>query len=599
MIENLEFICNIEFPNLSDFCRKNNILLQDAEFQRAYNQWKTQKHNVMLATTLIDVYNRLRNGLFAIHPELKFFHLLRLLETLFPEETNQLYEHIDVFGFSVSNNNTIMKGEIQSGKTLMMILGTLCYLSCDRDVVVVVRNKLDDKQQFIDGFNQVVQTLSEHGCIHPNFVIGTSTSPPPHPCVFVEIYHKGNLARIHESVIRQRDTSKTVLYIDEADLRDEYSSDLFRCIGKTIYVSATVQDMLIQRWNVKANHVISLRPKSNYKGVETLRFITHREMETVDDLFYTLCDIAVDPHLHPTHPKIVLINTSHLRKEIDSMCIQLQSGEFVLEDDIRVRLPNEIANRCVICYTGDGITVVHPTLLTSEMPKMTSIRTTFEWLFRNGGKDRFPNIIVVAGGMADRGINFADHKTSRWHITSQVLIKPSSSCANLMQSLRILGVHTDDIPLKVYTTDDVKNRILKGFRLTETIMNQLQETEMPEEMVDKVCREEVVIRKQDIPTKYLTKGTITKSFRVVTPREEKEEILLPRINKKQAFLRLCEPEKEYTKDEILSFLTSAGYKQPRSYFNAITSTTTPKYGQVLMESVSDHTWKLRADVLDI
>lgn len=528
MIEKVHFIYHTAFPTLKTFCARNDIPLQDAEFQRIYQQWRSHKTNVMLASRLIDLYTQLHIEAVSIDPEAKFLHLLRLFKTLFPEETKQIHEFIDVFGFSNSNTSTIMKGGIQSGKTLIMILGTLCYLSCNRDVIVVVRNKLDDKHQFIDRFNQVVQTLTDHGYVHPNFVIVEASSPPSHPCVFVEIFHKGNLSRIYDSALRQRDTSKTVLYIDEADLRDEYSADLFRCVGKTIYVSATVQDLLIQKWNVRVNHVISLRPKSIYKGVETLTFITNREMDTVDDLFYSLCDIAVDSHSHPTHPKIVLINATHLRKEIDSMCTQLQSGEFVLDDNIRARLPNEMANRCIICYTGDGITVTHPSLrdIPNGIPKMTSIRTTFEWLYQNGGKDRFPNIIVVAGGMADRGINFADHKTSGWHITSQVLIKPSSSCANLLQSLRILGVHNDDIPLKVYTTPDVKNRILKGFRLTETIVNQLQETKMPDEMVDRVCREEVVIRKQDIPAKYLTKGTITKSFRVVTTREENDGNIL-------------------------------------------------------------------------
>jgi formate dehydrogenase assembly factor FdhD len=100
-------------------------------------------------------------------------------------------------------------------------------------------------------------------------------------------------------------------------------------------------------------------------------------------------------------------------------------------------------------------------------------------------------------------------------------VKPaSSSCATLLQSLRILGNHRDNIPLKLYTTKETKEKLQKGYSLAENIVDQLKESKMPEENVDKTCREEVVINKKDIPQKFLARGKINEAFQVCEGDED-------------------------------------------------------------------------------
>lgn len=289
---------------------------------RALVEFQGKQGDVINVGQLREHYLKLCAEVFAFSPEELLYNLLEIFDNLFPDEADHLRQFSVQYEFYNGLSNLLLRGEIQSGKTAMMVLTTLCYLSCGRDVVVVVRNKVDDKVQFINRFNSIVNELKQKASHSDGrFVaVGGSDPIPDHPCVFVEIFLKGNLSRLY-SKIRGRNLRNAVLYIDEADLRDDYKHPLFTSVGKTIYVSATVQDIIVADWKIKTKSVLSLAPPITYKGVQHLQII-ERDLHDSFEFFYALCVIAADnEHLSvsPEHPKIVLINIDKTLNKIDEI----------------------------------------------------------------------------------------------------------------------------------------------------------------------------------------------------------------------------------------------------------------------------------------
>lgn len=478
--------------------------------KKAYIELKCQEGNPLHLGKLLDIYNDFVKDVFRSKPEHLFTYLL---DELYPFEVEHVLKYMTSYEFSEGDSNVLLKGDIQSGKTLMMILTTLGYLMCDRDVVIITRNKLGDKKQFIKRFNQVVDRLREvKAYSNKNFTIGSIHNPPNHSCVFVEIYMRNNIQKLYEC-ISQRELDTAVVYIDEADLRGSYRHSLFNEAGKIIYVSATVQDIVTSNWNIKTHSIVPLVSSEVYKGVDKLQFYIC-DLTVNDEFFYTLCDIAIDrdyEQVCPDHPKIVLINMyTKLSEQIELF------DKFKHNNFCQYSLPVELENVCVMNYTGSGIKMYHATI--KRHPKMNSIEEAFRYLYENGGKVTFPNIVIIAGCMADRGINFScrfEDRKSGWHITHQMMYKSStSSCATVLQACRILGNYEDEMPLKLYTTEEIKNKIEQSYKLSESIIHELVDSKEQESYTNQVCKK-ITLNRNEVPTKFLARKNVDKVFTLV------------------------------------------------------------------------------------
>lgn len=611
-IAKFNFLVSQKQKLLSNFRdARMKIPIQMAEFEslQAQIEENTQQDNVVLVSRLGDIYLAILGEFLKFKPEEILVRLLAKFDELYPEETEHIRQFINVYKFNNGRMNGLLKGAIQSGKTMIIVLTMLCYLVCNRDCIIIVRNKNDDKKQFIDRFNQVVNDLKEHLYTHPNFVIGTD-SMPNHPCAFVEIYNTPNLRKLYTR-IQGRDLKNAVLYIDEADLRETYTAKIFQKVGKIMYVSATVQDILAAEWEIRADNIMKLTTPSSYKGISNLEIIDC-DLSTPEKICNIICDIAIDNEYklhHPTHPKIILLNIERTLNGMERIKNWFINGSLPSDDVLAGDIYRQLDNPVVIKYTGKGIFVHSNRFAENEMPKTSSIRETLNWLANNGGHERFPNIIIIASGMADRGINFADYK-SGYHLTHQILLKPASSnCANVIQGCRILGIHNDSIPLKLYTTKETKDKIVKGYDLSEDILGQLEESKMPEQFVNEVCKKEVVIYEDNIPERFLAKKNVKKVFKVKKSKTQDNVELQPELmnddkivdwlqnkdTKKARFLRMCSPTKVYTKEEILRMLEKAEFIQPQSMFSSITNPNTV-YGEYYLQRVSQNGWKIRDDI---
>lgn len=232
-----------------------------------------QQNNPVLVSLLGDIYMKILQKFLETKPKHILIALLATFEELYPAEALHIHQYIDTYSFTKGRLNGLLKGCVQSGKTAIIVLSMLCYLTCNRDVIVIVRDKLGEKTQFINRFHNIVNELQNHLFSHPNYMIATGNIPE-HPCAFVELYHSKNLQKLYTR-IRDRNLKNAVLYIDEADLRETYTAQIFNKVGKTIYVSATVQDILVADWKIRTDNIMKLTPPPAYKGVSNLLNVTY------------------------------------------------------------------------------------------------------------------------------------------------------------------------------------------------------------------------------------------------------------------------------------------------------------------------------------
>jgi hypothetical protein len=140
------------------------------------------------------------------------------------------------------------------------------------------------------------------------------------------------------------------------------------------------------------------------------------------------------------------------------------------------------SNWVAIAYNGSGIAIYHDSfrglnqLVIDEVQgkpcdtqiqngvfqfKNLGIMQALSYLYTHGGIKKYPRIAISAGNLASRCINFMDNQYM-WHITDEY-VDPSETalCVDLIQSLRICGIHKNATPLKLWTTQDVYDNITK------------------------------------------------------------------------------------------------------------------------------------------
>lgn len=514
-----------DFPKVPESHAKAREFLDLAADMRA----RGTEHSPLKLAELRAVFCEFTDIFFCFPCVSYLLELLKVLSTQFPFEYGNIRKHTELFDFT--NNakcNLLLKGDVQSGKTAIMILCALCYLVCGRDVAVLCRNSLDDVKQFKERFAGIVKLLETMGFRNKNFrIAGRGRVLTRDPCLFVYNYSERNVQAL-TSILEARAITTSVLFVDEADLRkgsQRAFCSLQRRVSKTIFVSATVQDILVSKWEIHANNIVKLESRPWYKGVDSL-IIVEKPKYQDDELFYTLCDIAVDEEFKeklPAHPKILLITVDRSLTVMEKFYDHFKHGHFTLEGDFQVKLPVEMQNVCVISYTGAGIKMAHDGAeLPYNQPKASkSIGNALLWLARNGGAARFPTIVILAGDLGSRGINFAcydaENPANNWHVTHQILAS-KNTCAGAVQGLRILGNHADDAPLKLYTTTDCAEQIRKSHRLTNALVETMSGENFKGMTTRDVCKT-LPVRASDKPVKYLTYEPERRALKIVKDNE--------------------------------------------------------------------------------
>ena len=250
-----------------------------------------------------------------------------------------------------------------------------------------------------------------------------------------------------------------------------------------------------------------LKPSSSYKGVGKIDITKIKEDES--DMLSVYDSIAWTEHKYETstgngHPYIILNKTGREKNQHETLAWKLY--ERYHEEKIGGKTNKN--NWFHVMVNGDGIKVLCDTILykvkkvsenvngtliesfTKELGNeykevdgcyvikedissvLQIIKINLE-LSLKASKKRIQNTVInIVGGMCfSRGISVVS-RDYEWHINSEYYIPgKSTDCGSILQALRVCGVFTDAIPLKLYTTENVQSHI-EGYN---SLQNKIME----------------------------------------------------------------------------------------------------------------------------
>ncbi len=420
----------------------------------------------------------------------------------------------------------VIKGLVQSGKTEYMICLMLYMLLSGKSVVFVVRNIEDDRIQFCKRFIEFKKKYQQHFSelkdiyLIDNILKYKSSKYDNDNNIYLLLDNQNNIRKMNTILL-----IKNVRYVtifDEADFVDSGNGmkakqyDILKArSSKIFWVSATIMDMLGKEEGISGDNIIFLNPsdKKNYKGIINNKI----KMETIpkskyvglvnEDVFECnpYFSIFLEEYkrkdIFGEHPRICLVNLSH--------CIEpLEKAQ--------VRISEEHPELSIIVYNSPGLVFqkgskrIYGENIKFKGFEGSNISSFLQYLKENGGIKEHKHIIILSGYMAGRGISFVSEDYG-WHLTDEYLVMSKTSDEpELIQKVRLQGIYKDDIPLTLYTTEDVQKDLLKASLRIEELSQACKNTESE----SKKLLTEIEVHKEKFTKRDMTKNISLKMKKV-------------------------------------------------------------------------------------
>jgi hypothetical protein len=478
------------------------------------------------------------------------------------------------------------------------------------------------------------------------------------PTILVVIAHTVQLLKLETACIELGDACNFNIIIDEVDTMEKAYNEpkkgtkrvynfksLKTHASSIIGVSATGFAELFGDEDLKAPEVFRLPIDHSYMGVDQFKWTDLTvpcEIGSKNSIFK---DTELLPYMsslvekYPfgyavndrnggnfTHPVVTLIKLTTNTAHFDEF-LQYYEG---MRD----------TKWCIISYSGDGIHLYHhsfvnaPFCITKKSTgddvqssplmagsgivkfKDVEIGDVLEYL-RKRGIEKFSHIAIIAGKLADRGINFTSNIYSinhRWHL-SDMYFKPAKTtdCSALIQAMRPCGKYGDFLIPTVATFEKTRNDLLKAVAIQHRIVVEcenydIEEVKHPEDYssVKNVVRTQMQFTQNEVPSKTLTKKVKCESdlmmARIINETDIDEFERLKKLFIKWSkidnrsnislFMKGLDPEKLYTLEEMKEYSSTYGLHI------AILTNRTNNHGFGKIIKVSGNTCRLYNELIE-
>lgn len=128
----------------------------------------------------------------------------------------------------------------------------------------------------------------------------------------------------------------------------------------------------------------------------------------------------------------------------------------------------------LIVWNGDGLILRTPWGITT-VNKNISINDALQNIKEDVRMKTVKYIGIISGDLANRGISFVS-KDYQWHLTHMILSASNSSSGTaLTQSLRLCGCYNDDIPLEMFTSNEIVTELFAYDYLQQKSLDKCDE----------------------------------------------------------------------------------------------------------------------------
>lgn len=411
----------------------------------------------------------------------------------------------------------LIQGSVQGGKT-PVIAGLSLFLikQMQISVITVVRNHLADRQQLDDKFTcnqEPFHVFHEDVKVYkPRDNLYTFNQKERGLTIALE--NKIQLQKIVETLGATHDPDRFALIVDEADAiafkgakRKPTCPQVIRWLKSlqakaqlVVYVTATSFDVLYLEHKLTNRQIYTIPKDPHYKGIKDVQFnpvemdLQYRKGQPISP---ELLEWYVDLSRESPFERAVKEDNGEMTDH-PIICLQKTETDTRKQKDILCALASEprLRNRfAILVYNGKGVDAYFRDLLPEyipEQPKLpkgihiidpqyniatrwyrkASIRDVLRMLRLYRNEYPVTHIIIIAGFTVARGLNIVSRLDYKWHLTHEIMYhSKGATVSDLMQSLRILGIYRDDIPLKVFCNTIDAEAILQAYELQDHLIN--------------------------------------------------------------------------------------------------------------------------------
>lgn len=409
----------------------------------------------------------------------------------------------------------VVKGYVQSGKSCLMIYYALWMIKrYNMNVIIILRNQTADgisiaskfkeikkakdvKNVDVWEFNKLYNAMDEEQI--EDFFSSSGK-------VLILLGNSDQLNKLNKCIeICGNNTNHFAICIDEVDLNDKQAGTkfaqeletlkacghIFHCIG----VTGTALPVLFKKIHTLTNEqVLSLKAPYNYKGINDITFTyvdTDDEKVSSKTLTRVLgSDYAFYDQKGKKHPVIMLIKDERVKVN------QLKEMNGLYDTHGK--------KWAIIVYNGDGLYLWLPGQLKNSGKMLQTKSKTYKMSVKDDGmivwkgkfgindclqllKEQFQDVIshicIISGDLASRGLSFVSLDYD-WHLTHMLLCaKPSSTGSNLIQFSRLCGCYNDDIPLEMFTSNEIADELHAYDKLQELCIEKCEDLQFSEEQL--------------------------------------------------------------------------------------------------------------------
>lgn len=387
---------------------------------------------------------------------------------------------------------TLIIGKVQSGKTKNIIDYSMDIIETNLgDVLVLTRAITEDLIQITNRFQDEIRKRG-HIVIEDSKDDNSSTFKFSNGLILkICIITPASLKKFYTT----RTSSKDLyIAIDEFDAFDtsntkeiksltEYKKivSLFN-VKHTLGVTATGISCFMKDSELTNENVFLLEPSSNYKGIGNLNFVINNgvfDTKYIKSIIYKITQNETQFNFTDCngnlHPPIIFEKIEIQTKKQESRAIEYMrmsgynkryfqvmcntNGTFIYSN-IDLNLPSAIKNGIKYKFIkGTGIAVVLQELK-DNFTELCNITPETSETERLDKIQKIPVIHVIGGKIFSRGVSIVSSDYN-WHLTHEILYcSKTTDSTNLVQSIRLAGVYPDNIPLTLFTTDEIQKEII-------------------------------------------------------------------------------------------------------------------------------------------
>jgi len=419
----------------------------------------------------------------------------------------------------------MITGQPQAGKSCYIFAIALMNMLDNMSQFLIVRNYLEDATATVA---KVIRFSTEHK--EHMKTLGYIITPSLEPILcddqenvnnaFTEkkliilLNNESQLTKIEKSIISEN-AGPICMLIDEADaigygnpgntVTKTYNKLLNLCLFH-VEISATPADILVGNINLLTTAVYPIPPPGTYKGIgyvtlEILSENANTSSETREKVLNRNLD---------NHPNILLDkSTTRNAKQGEIFKTVREENKFtvIIENSEGTKLYSRNITESIFingeeCKYIDGI--IH---FTKQI-----IPEILQWLYDNGGIEKFPNIVIISGHFSGRARSYVS-SNGIWHLTDQYYPECPRDMSSALQGQRMLHDRPDNIPLILHTTLQIFEDLQKSDKLQQDILYKMTvdiENTTSEHMK---CIE---VYKEKVPKKNLTSRHVNKGFKITT-----------------------------------------------------------------------------------